>query len=91
MAQIKQSPLQNLAYINQKCMQAKAAGVFDEVEITCLWNALDAIHHELLIQAFSGDGREFDPLQVHSVLNCLLPNPVANKANCSATDLATGL
>ncbi len=52
MEQTKQSPLQNLAYINQKCMQAKAAGVFDEVEITCLWNALDAIHHELLIQEF---------------------------------------
>jgi hypothetical protein len=44
--------LKDLAYINLKCMQAKGAGVFDEVEKTCLWNALDAIHHELLLLRF---------------------------------------
>ena len=44
--------LKQLAYINLKCMQAKNAEVFDDVEIKCLWEALDAIHHELLLFRF---------------------------------------
>ena len=48
--------LKNLAYINQKCMQASRAGVFDEVEIKHLRDALEEIHVELRKAYLLDDG-----------------------------------
>ena len=42
------TPLENLAYVNLKCWQAKEAGIYNSVEIKCLWEALDKIHEVLL-------------------------------------------